>query len=162
MEKSYQADCDYDGDGRNAPSERAAYNAVHANSKAAALAWSVLGVFNTALESPTGEALITVALTLGTGGGGRSKNKLQPDPSAVGDHTTFARDPSSGRVTKYQTWHQNSRNPVGFDPGLRYDGNPLGAPHYNKQTGERIETPHVSGPDVPGGVRRPYPNEMPR
>jgi hypothetical protein len=42
----------------------------------------------------------------------------------------------------------------------RYDGK--GDSHYNKKTGEDIETPHVNDPSVPGGVRKPYPDEIPK
>jgi RHS repeat-associated protein len=65
---------------------------------------------------------------------GRGSNPLRFDPRAGGDHTTFRRGPD-GRVTHYQDWHQNPRNPNGFDPGRRFDGE--GAAHAG------VPTPHI-------------------
>jgi hypothetical protein len=95
-------------------------------------------------------------------GGGRALNKLRPDTSAVGAHTTFRVDPSSGRVTHYETWHPqtNPRNPNRWESAKRYDG--VGGAHFNKSTGADVPTPHVHDRTTPGGVRPPLPDEVPR
>ena len=51
---------------------------------------------------------------------------LQPDPAAQGDHTVFERD-ANGRVTRYQTWLEEPRNPSGWNKGPRFRG--AGKPH---------------------------------
>ncbi|GLI10879.1 hypothetical protein YDYSG_69150 [Paenibacillus tyrfis] len=87
--------------------------------------------------------------------GGKSKNNMKYDPEATGEHSTYKRDANTG-----QLWNKSDpRNPNPFSPGKRYDGQ--GAGHYNKQTGEMVDTPHVNDPNVPGGVRKPYPWEIP-
>jgi len=90
----------------------------------------------------------------------RGRNRLQPDPSAQGAHTTFKIDPATGKITKYQTWEPNPRNPSGFDSGVRFDGS--GSAHFNKVTGEPVPTPHVHDPLAPGGVRPALPSEIPK
>ena len=89
---------------------------------------------------------------------GKSKNKLQPDPDAIGPHSTFKGDPNTRKITNYETYEVNPKNPTGFDTKLRYDG--IGTPHYNKKTGEEL-LPHVHDKNAPGGVRKPYPYEKP-
>ena len=90
----------------------------------------------------------------------RSKNKLQSDSNAQGDHSTFKQDPNTGEVTNYNTYKENPQNPNGYDMDKRYDG--TGAAHRNKVTGENVETPHVHDPNTPGGVRVPEPWEIPK
>jgi RHS repeat-associated protein len=101
----------------------------------------------------------------------RDDNKLEyhkPDPSTgegpPGDHTSFKRD-NNGDVYKTQEFTQNPQNPKGFDPGKRFDGGAAngqpGKPHYNKATGQSVETPHINDPSIPGGVRAPRPDEIP-
>jgi len=91
---------------------------------------------------------------------GKSKNNMKYDPDATGEHSTFKRDPQSGEITNWQRWYTSDpRNPNPFTPGERYDGK--GAGHFNKVTGEMVDTPHVNDPKVPGGVRKPYPWEIP-
>ncbi|MCP9489713.1 MAG: polymorphic toxin type 24 domain-containing protein [Solirubrobacteraceae bacterium MAG38_C4-C5] len=68
----------------------------------------------------------------------RGKKRLKFDPRAAGDHTTFRRG-HDGRVTHYQDWHRNPRNPNGFDPGRRFDG--PGRAHGG------VPTPHLHGHD---------------
>jgi RHS repeat-associated protein len=74
-------------------------------------------------------------------GRGKSANKLQPDKSAQGDHSTFKRD-ANGNIYKYQQWKKNDKNPNGFDRGKRFDGGKPdgtpGAPHNG------IPTPHIN------------------
>lgn len=61
---------------------------------------------------------------------------------------------------KFDSWdEEDPRNPNPFEPGVRYDGK--GDSHYNKETREYVDTPHVHDPDVPGGVRPANPDEIP-
>jgi RHS repeat-associated protein len=98
-----------------------------------------------------------------TAGSGKSANKLQPDQSAQGDHTTFARD-NNGNIYKYQEWKKNDRNPNSFDPGKRFDGGTesgkAGSPHFDKKTGGYIATPHVN--ESKSLVRPPENKELPQ
>lgn len=99
----------------------------------------------------------------GGGGGGKGKNKLQPDRNnAQGDHTVFKRD-DNGNIYKYETYEKTSSghfNPTKRFDGGKPDGSP-GAPHVNKITQESIPTPHINGKNIPGGVRKPTPSEIP-
>jgi hypothetical protein len=83
---------------------------------------------------------------------GRATNHLRPNPSATGAHTTYRTNPTTGRITHYETWTPNPRNPSGFDSAIRYDG--VGRPHNNLM-------PHVHDRLAPGGVRAPHPWEFP-
>jgi hypothetical protein len=66
-----------------------------------------------------------VANIVGGARSGRGKNRLQFDPRAVGDHTTFRRGPD-GRVTHYQDWHRNPQNPNGARGQMDTDDVPAG------------------------------------
>lgn len=55
-------------------------------------------------------------------GGGRSANRMQADPTAVGDHTVVRRNPDTGQVTHYQTFYKEDRAPSGWQPGPRFRG----------------------------------------
>lgn len=86
---------------------------------------------------------------------GRARNKLRFDPRAGGDHTTFRRGPD-GRVTHYQDWHQNPRNPNGFDPGRRFDGEgrahgPVETPHMHERDGGITPRDDIDPGDLPPG-----------
>ncbi|NTU32695.1 RHS repeat-associated core domain-containing protein [Brevibacillus sp. HB1.1] len=119
---------------------------------------------NTTKSASTGTSK---ALTQETGnafapkkGGGKGKNNMQYDPNAVGEHSTYKRDPQTGEILNWQRWFKSDpRNPNPYSPGERYDT--TGAGHYNKKTGEYVDTPHVNDPNTPGGVRKPYPGEIP-
>lgn len=57
-------------------------------------------------------------------GAGKKRSRAQDlprDPKATGDHTVFEME-GSGRVTRYQTWIKNDRNPNGWDKGPRFRG----------------------------------------
>ncbi len=71
-------------------------------------------------------------------GSGRAKNKLKPDPKATGPHSRFKRDPKTGRVTGYETYDPNPKNPGGFDSKKRVDTQ-HGKPHSHGG----VSTPHV-------------------
>jgi len=93
---------------------------------------------------------------------GRGGNKLKPDEDAKGDHSTFKRD-DNGDIYKYETYEKTDTghdNPVKRFDGGKPDGSP-GAPHRNKQTKEKVPTPHIQGKKIPGGVRPAKPNEIP-
>jgi len=95
----------------------------------------------------------------GSNAKGRSANDLKPDPDATGPHTTFKRDPDTGKITNYETWKKSDpRNPNPFESEIRFDGK--GQPHTNKVTMEDL-MPHVHDKTVPGGVRVPYPRDLP-
>jgi RHS repeat-associated protein len=85
-------------------------------------------------------------------------NKVQPDQNATGDHTTWKTE--NGDMTRHETWTPNPKNPTGWDSKQSTDLNPRSAPHTNKNTGEKIPTPHTQGKDIPGGVRPALPIEM--
>ena len=90
---------------------------------------------------------------------GRGKNKIKSDPNAQGAHSVYKRDPVTRKITNYRTYKPNPKSPSGFDEVLGYDG--VGKPHVNKITGESL-LPHVHDKTVPGGVRAPYPYEIPK
>ena len=89
---------------------------------------------------------------------GRGKNHLGPDNTAKGDHSTFRKDPQTGKITNTATYKQNPKNPKGFDETKRVDV--TGSSHRHSKTGKEISTPHVhdKGQKDP---RPPKPNELP-
>ena len=91
-------------------------------------------------------------------GGGRPQRE-SPVTEAVGAHSTFRRDGSTGDINHTATWSPNERNPSGFDLQSRTDV--TGPSHTNKVTGEDVPTPHVHDRSAPGGVRRARPEEIP-
>lgn len=84
-------------------------------------------------------------------------NILKPDPGATGAHTTPKYGPD-GKITGYQEWVPNPKNPTGFDAGRRVDV--TGKPHTNKD-GTRVPTPHVHEPGEKD-VRPAEPDELPK
>ncbi len=91
----------------------------------------------------------------------RSTNKLRPDPEAKGaPHSTYKTDKQTGRITNYETYRSNPRNPNGVELFKRYDE--IGKPHYNKVTKRKVYTPHVHTKRAAGGVRGAYRYEIPR
>lgn len=84
-------------------------------------------------------------------------NILKPDPGATGAHTTPKCGPE-GKITGYQEWVPNPKNPTGFDAGRRVDV--TGKPHTNKD-GTRVPTPHVHEPGEKD-VRPAEPDELPK
>ena len=95
----------------------------------------------------------------GTKGSGRASNKIKPDPNATGDHTVFKRNPKTGEITNYRTYETNPHNPKGFQEVKGFDR--YGREHYNKALEEYINTPHIHDATTPGGIRYPYPFEIP-
>ena len=67
-----------------------------------------------------------------------------------GDHTVF-RFGSDGRVSNYQTFHENDRCKGGFQPGPRFRGS--GKPHGGQKPPIIINK---------GRARPPEPHELPR
>lgn len=133
------------------------------------LAGSAIGSAGSTIGSTTGAATGTLGRASGEGverihipsvpaRTSRGKNHLQPDPNAVGAHSTFRRD-AEGRVKHHAEWTQNPQNPSGFDQSKRVDM--VGDKHKNKATREWIQTPHVHDKTVPGGIRAARPDEVP-
>ncbi|MFB8419989.1 polymorphic toxin-type HINT domain-containing protein [Streptomyces albidoflavus] len=91
--------------------------------------------------------------------GGRTKG-LRPDPHAEGPHVTFRRDASTGKVSHYAEWTEqtNSRNPAPWEQVKRVDMQ--GVPHYDKVTGDSIPTPHVNLPDGSARPTEPWENTL--
>ncbi len=89
------------------------------------------------------------------------RGRFSPLEEAEGPHTVYRRDQGTGKISHYQTWdaQTNPRNPHPYQPGVRYDGQ--GPGHFNRATGEQIETPHIHDEAAPGGVRRATPSEIP-
>ncbi len=109
----------------------------------------------------------------GGGGGGRvggpfnragsgGTGKLAPAPKASGPHSVPKIDPKTGKVTHYETYkpQTNPKNPNQWERMKRYDA--TGKSHYNKETGQKVETPHVHDSQTAGGVRKPTPDEIPQ
>lgn len=94
----------------------------------------------------------------------RSRNNQVPDSKAQGDHSTRRPGPT-GDSDHYETWRdkgvgQHPKDPHRWESEKRFDGS--GDGHYNKATGQRIDTPHVHAPKTPGGVRAARPDEVPK
>jgi hypothetical protein len=86
-------------------------------------------------------------------------NKTEPVKDAVGEHSTWKTN-GDGKITKYETWQPNPKNPSGFDSVKRVDtqyGNPH--LHVDKTTKQPVPTPHVH---EKGGVRPALPWELPK
>ena len=84
-------------------------------------------------------------------------NILGPDPNAIGPHTTRKFGPD-GKLTGYQEWIPNPKNPTGFDAGRRVDL--TGKPHTNKD-GTKVPTPHVHEPGEKD-VESAKPGDLPK
>jgi hypothetical protein len=86
----------------------------------------------------------------------RKDNKVKPDESADGDHSTIKRN-SDGKITNTSTYKKNPQNPSGFDEVKRVDID--GKSHFDKKTKTTVNTPHVH---EGGGVRPAKPQELPK
>jgi hypothetical protein len=73
----------------------------------------------------------------------------------------FKRGPD-GAITGYETFEpqDNPHDPKPWRSEKRVDVG--GRPHYNKETGRLVPTPHVQGRGITGGVRPARPDELPR
>jgi hypothetical protein len=87
----------------------------------------------------------------------RSKNKVGPDPSASGPHSSIKRGPD-GKISNYATYKPEPRNPSGHNEIKRVDV--TGRPHTNPD-GTSVPTPHVSEVGQPG-VRPARLDELPK
>ena len=92
---------------------------------------------------------------------GKGDNNLKPDPRAYGKpHSTFKKDPVTGKTTNYETYAVNENVPkTGLVREKRYDG--TGGTHMNKVTKQYVDTPHVHDKNTPGDIRKPDPDEIP-
>jgi uncharacterized protein RhaS with RHS repeats len=132
LSSSYDADCDFDGDGKNSGSEKAAFNSVHAGSKAASAAWDALGVFNAAVEDERGAVLVAA---------------LASGPSniagSLGNKPLLGRNPVQGS---------------GSNPRVNTDlpgGRPVGKSIFrNAAKGQAVDQTKLGN----GGVRRTLPD----
>ena len=92
----------------------------------------------------------------------KGDNNLEPNQDADGAHSTFQRD-NNGNIFKWELWTPNSRNPNNFDGGGRFDGGKpdgsAGTPHFDKKTGQWVQTPHMNFPDK--SARAPNSDELP-
>jgi RHS repeat-associated protein len=132
--------------------------------------WVAIGVLSIAMADhalhPASDFLATpsarAAADATSGIWARGPNKLAPDDSAQGPHTTFEPAAPGAPVKKWQDWLPNPHRPpdAPWDPGPRYDGDPNGGPHFDKKTQKWIPTPHINLPD--GGVRPAEPHEIPK
>ena len=93
-----------------------------------------------------------------------SSGRLQYDANAVGPHTTFRRNGTTGEIDHYATydWHSNTHpnNPHPFEMTIRVDM--VGPSHYNSAINQRIFTPHVHDRGTLGGIRPALPDELTR
>jgi hypothetical protein len=88
-------------------------------------------------------------------GGAARVNKVGPHPEAQGPHTSFKRDPTSGKVTGY-TEFDAAGNPV-----KRFRGE--GKPHGGVDPPFVLEPKPGKGPGSPPKVpRAPRPDELPK
>jgi len=92
-----------------------------------------------------------------------SRDRMHPDPLA-GDapHSVYQRNGTTGKIKKYETYgpQTNPKNKTKTVTVKRYDGEGKG--HYNEETGQYVNTPHVHDPNTPGGVRDANPDEIPQ
>ena len=95
---------------------------------------------------------------------GRGINNMKYDSTATGNHTVIKRDPITQEVTHWQAFNKPvNQNPNPFAPGNAYHGRAKpNDNHHNSATGEKFGVPHVHDRTVPGGIRHPRPDEMPR
>ena len=111
-----------------------------------------VGVLAESSETQTARGVKGV-LSAGTG---KASNKLKPDATAQGDHSSFAKD-NNGNTYKYETYEKT--NSGHFNPQKRFDGGKPDGTAGNPHNG--VSTPHVQGKKVEGGVRKPNPDEYP-
>jgi hypothetical protein len=96
------------------------------------------------------------------GGVGRGGTKLKPDPSAQGPHTTFKRDPQTGKVTGHAGWDAQG-NPVKRTDITGAAHGPVKTPHTHEYGPPNVDP--ASGKSYPGKqvkVRPATPDEIPR
>ena len=94
----------------------------------------------------------------------KSTKRLKPDPKATGAHSVIKRNPTTGKIEKYATYRPqtNPYNPNEWELVKRYDNPKIIDEHFNKTLNKWIKTPHIHDPNFPGGVRHPYPWEIPQ
>ncbi|RME55537.1 MAG: hypothetical protein D6790_15930, partial [Caldilineae bacterium] len=102
------------------------------------------------------------AATAAAGGAGRGGTKLKPDPAAQGPHTTFKRDPQTGRVTGHAEWDA-AGNPVKRTDVTGAAHRPVKTPHTHEYGPPNVNP--ATGKSYPGNevrVRPATPDEIPR
>ncbi|HYV44007.1 MAG TPA: polymorphic toxin type 24 domain-containing protein [Myxococcaceae bacterium] len=116
-----------------------------------------VGVAATVLREAeaTAAAGTSVEELSGAAGGPARVNKVGPHPEAQGSHTSFKRDPTTGKVTGY-TELDSAGNPV-----KRFRGE--GKPHGGVEPPFVLEPKPGKGPGSPPKVpRTPRPDELPK
>lgn len=89
----------------------------------------------------------------------KGKNNIHANPNTSEPHVVYKKDPNTGEITHYTVYDSNPYSPTGLQEGISYHG--TGEGHYNKVTGQIVETPHVHDPNTKGGLRKPFPDEIP-
>ena len=88
---------------------------------------------------------------------GKRLNVMKPLPEAQGtSHTTIKFKPGTGKVSNYETWTPNPRNPEGYDTVKRVD-----TQHAKPHTDHGVETPHVHLKGKGLKMRPARPEELP-
>jgi putative RNase toxin 24 of polymorphic toxin system len=93
---------------------------------------------------------------------GRGGTKLKPDPAAEGPHTTFKRDPPTGKVTSHAEWDAHG-NPVKRTDVTGGSHGSVTTPHTHEYGPPNVDP--VSGKSYPGNqtkVRPARPDELPK
>jgi RHS repeat-associated protein len=94
-------------------------------------------------------------------GGGRGRNNLKADKTADGPHTTFKRDPQTGKVTGHAEWDAQG-NPVKRTDVTGADHGPVKTPHTHEYGPPNVDP--KTGTSYPGNevrVRPATPDEIP-
>lgn len=147
LSNEYDADCDYDGDGANSRSEKAAHNVAGSSSGVATVFWNVLGVLNAAAEDRAGGALIQV---LATRAGGRTAAGRATDRygKALGP---------SGRPMVHNVRHNTNK---AASDAARHAGNGKPVKHASPAKGRGHYHATKDGKRVPNSVHHEYPNQF--
>jgi hypothetical protein len=96
------------------------------------------------------------------GGAGRGGTKLKPEPASQGPHTTFKRDPETGKVTSHAEWDALG-NPVKRTDVTGSAHGPVKTPHTHEYSPPNVNP--ATGKSYPGNeirVRPATPDEIPR
>jgi RHS repeat-associated protein len=107
-------------------------------------------------------AIINFITTGKTGkSGGKKLNKVEPNKSAAGDHSSFKTD-KNGKMTRYETYKKqdNPQDPKPFKKEKAVDVDPNSKPHYDKKTKKFVDAPHTT--DSKGNTKPSSPDELPK
>ena len=145
-------DCDYNGDGTVQPSEIAAHKSATASSSLASLGWSILGVFNTIIESPRGEAALNGVLSMG---GGEEEG---PAGRTAGGRATDEHGNPIGPSGKPQVDRVEHSTRKAAKDAARQEGKGAPVNHPSPTRGNKHFHPTDSeGKKLPGSTHHEYP-----